>query len=339
MSETYKAVEVSSPGVFTVVHRELVEPQAHQVRIRVEACGVCHSDAATYANALPGLTFPRVSGHEVVGRIDAVGSQVSAWKIGQRVGVGFLAGPCLECGRCRMGDFATCERQNSTGIHVDGGYAEMMIAKETGLCSIPDGLSSVDAAPLLCAGVTTFNALRASGADAGDLVAVQGIGGLGHLAVKFAVAMGFQVAAIGRGDEKRAASKALGAHHYIDTLKESPSDALLALGGSVAIIATASTNVGMGDLLKGLKPRGKLIVVGVGTDGPMPISAIDLVFGLRTVEGSLTGSSADCEKTLQFSDLQKISPVIETMPLDQAAEAFGKMMEGKANLRIVLTMD
>lgn len=275
MSETYNAVEVTTPGVFNAVQRDLKEPHTDEVRIRVEACGVCHSDEATFANALPGITFPRVPGHEVIGRIDAVGRDVSNWKLGQRVGVGFLAGPCLHCGRCRLGDFVSCTNQTFTGAHSDGGYAEVMLAKETALVSIPEGLVAAEAAPLLCAGVTTFNALRKSGARPGDLVAVQGVGGLGHLAVMFAKGMGFNVAAIARGEEKRIPSEKLGAHFYIDSSKEPVGERLQSLGGATAIIATAAASQGMGDLLKGLSPRGKLVVVGVGVEGPIEVSATD----------------------------------------------------------------
>src|SRR6266853_6871449 len=263
MNRTYKAVEVTRPGVFTLTQRRLTEPAAGQVRIRVEACGICHSDSGTVDGLLPGIAFPRVPGHEVVGKIDAVGQGISGWKIGQRVGVGFLGGHCGQCQSCRRGDFVNCTNQPISGAHFDGGYAEVMMALPCGLVAIPDGLSSVDAAPLLCAGLTTFNALRKSAAKPGELVAILGIGGLGHLAIQFAACMGFKVAAVARGAEKEPLAKKLGAHHYIDsTAGGDPAAALKALGGAKLILATVSDSKSMSAIMGGLATRGRMIVFG-----------------------------------------------------------------------------
>lgn len=254
---TYRAVQVTSPGTMELVERPFTEPPPGRVRLRVEACGIGHSDSITMEAQLPGLTFPRVPGHEVVGKIDAICEGVTGWKIGQRVGVGFLAGRCGVCRSCRHGEFVTCSNQPVTGAHLDGGYAESMMAIPSGLALIPEDLSSVDAAPLLCAGLTTFNALRHSPARPGDLVAVQGIGGLGHLGVQFAAHMGFRVVAIARGAEKAALAKQLGAHHYIDKTAGDPAAALQAMGGAAAILATASDSKSMSDLIGGLAPLGR----------------------------------------------------------------------------------
>src|SRR5246500_1451077 len=285
MVRTYKAVEVSAPGVLRVVERPITEPGPGQVRIRVEACGVCHTDAATVMGAYPGLTLPRVPGHEVVGRVEALGSGLSKWKIGQRVGVGLIAGEDGVCEPCRRGDTVNCQNPVVSGVTVDGGYAEVMIAEARGIASIPDELSSVEAAPLLCAGVTTYNALRNAGLRAGDLVAVQGIGGLGHLGVQFARHMGFHTVAIGRGRDKEKLAKDLGAHVYIDTAVEDSAAVLQRMGGASAILATAPSGDSMGTLVSGLAARGKLIVVGVPND-PIQLNAFPLVFGGRSVYGS-----------------------------------------------------
>ena len=335
---TYRAVQVTSPGTMELVERPLTEPPPGRVRLRVEACGICHSDSITMEAQLPGLTFPRVPGHEVVGKIDAIGEAVTGWKIGQRVGVGFLAGHCGVCPSCRRGDFVTCSNQPVTGAHFDGGYAESMMAIPSGLALIPDDLSSVDAAPLLCAGLTTFNALRHSPARPGDLVAVQGIGGLGHLGVQFAAHMGFRVVAIARGAEKAALAKQLGAHHYIDTTAGDPAAALQAMGGAAAILATASDSKSMSDLIGGLAPRGKMIVAGAG-GSPIEVPPVTLLFGSRGLEGTLTGSAIDSEDTLAFSVLQGIKPMIETVPLERAAEGYQRMKANKARFRIVIVMD
>ena len=337
MNDTYTAIELSGPGQFSKVRKPLLDPGPNQVRIRVEACGVCHSDSATVEGLFP-INWPLVPGHEVVGRIDAVGSGVQGWKLGQRVGVGFLAGFCGYCEFCRNGDLVNCRNQEYTGVHHDGGYAEVMIAKASGLVSIPDDLSSADAAPLLCAGITTFNALRNSPAKAGDLVAVVGIGGLGHLGVQYAKHMGFNVAAIARGADKAELAKKLGAHHYIDSATTNPAAALQALGGARVILITASTGQTVTDTFKGLRPGGVSVVLGAGPE-PIQVSTTDLIFGARKLEGALTGDPATGEETLQFSALTGVSAMIETMPLEQAAEAYARMMAGKARFRMVLVMN
>jgi alcohol dehydrogenase, propanol-preferring len=335
MAETYKAVEVSAPGTLRVVQRSVSEPGAGQVRIRVEACGVCHSDAATVTGSFRGLSLPRVPGHEVVGRIEALGAGVTRWKIGQRVGVGFFGGEDGVCEPCRRGDMVNCQNPVVPGITVDGGYAEVMIAEARGIASIPDELTSAEAAPLLCAGITTYNALRNAGLRGGDLVAVQGIGGLGHLGIQFARHMGFRTVAIGRGTDKKKLAQELGAHLYIDTAVEDVAAALQRLGGARAILTTSPSGSAMGPLVSGLATRGKLIVVGVPED-EMRVSAVPLVFGGRSIYGALTGTAIDNEDTLAFSVLQNIRPMIETVPLEQAADAYARMMQGKARFRMVL---
>lgn len=337
METTYTAIEVSAPGKFSSVRRPLREPGVGEVRIRVEACGVCHSDEATVDAAFPGMSFPRVPGHEVVGRIDALGSDVRGWAVGQRVGVGFLGGPCGYCDLCRNGDLVSCLNQGYTGVHQDGGYAEVMLAKASGLVSIPQGMSSVDAAPLLCAGLTTFSALRNAPAKAGDLVAILGIGGLGHLAVQYARAMGFEVAAIARGNDKADLAKELGAHHYIDSSAADTAESLKALGGARVVVITASGGKTVAATVKGLRPGGVCIVLGVGPE-PIEVSSVDLILGSRSVQGALTGNSATGDATLRFSALSGVSAMIETVPLDQAAAAYNKMLSGKARFRMVLTM-
>src|ERR1700751_4686826 len=331
---TYRAVEVTKPGEFPLANKPLRDPGPGQVRIRVEACGVCHSDAATVDGLFP-IEWPRVPGHEVVGKIDALGSGVQGWTVGQRVGVGFLAGSCGYCEFCRNGDLVNCKNQEYTGIHHDGGYAEAMIAKASGLVSIPDDLTSVAAAPLLCAGLTTFSALRNAGAKVGDLVAVLGIGGLGHLGVQYARQMGFEVAAISRGTGTAELAKKLGAHHYIDSAATDPAAALQALGGAKVILITASGGKTVAATFKGLRPGGVSIDVGVGPE-PIEITSSDLIFGERKVTGSLAGNPATGDATLRFSALSGVSAMIETVPLEQAAEAYARMMEGKARFRIVL---
>src|SRR5580693_4570339 len=337
MSTKYKAVEVTRPGVFNLTQRPLTDPPPGHVRIRVEACGVCHSDSGTVEAVFP-VQFPRVPGHEAVGRIDALGQGVEGWKIGQRVGVGFLAGNCGYCIPCRSGDLVNCQNQAFTGIHHDGGYAEAMIAKASGLVSVPDDLSSVDAAPLLCAGLTTFSALRNAPAKAGDLVAVLGIGGLGHLGLQYARHMGFEVAAIGRGADKAGLVRKLGAHHYIDNSVGSSADALLALGGAAVVLVTSSSaGRTVSDTVKGLRPGGVAIVLGAGPE-PIEVTATDLLSGGRKIEGALTGTPATGDAALRFSVLSGVTPMIETMPLERAPEAYAKMMAGKARFRMVLTM-
>jgi len=335
MATTYKAVEVSAPGILRVVERTIPEPGPGQVRIRVEACGVCHTDAATVTGIYPGLSLPRVPGHEVIGRIEALGSGVSRWKIGQRVGVGLIAGEDGVCEPCRRGDTVNCQNPVVSGVSVDGGYAEVMIAEARGISSVPDELTSAEAAPLLCAGITTYNALRNAGLRGGDLVAVQGIGGLGHLGVQFARHLGFRTVAIGRGREKEKLAKDLGAHLYVDAVAEDVAAVLQRMGGARAILATGTTGSAMGSLVSGLAARGKLIVVGVPQD-QIQLNVFPLVFGGRSIYGSLTGTPIDGEDTLAFSVLENIRPMIETVPLEQAADAYARMMQGKARFRMVL---
>ena len=334
MKNTYKAVEVSAPHTFRVVDKPVVPPGPGQVRIRVEACGVCHSDAATVEGQWPGLVLPRVPGHEAIGRIEEIGSGVTTWSVGQRVGVGFLGGEDGTCEACRRGDTAYCHNPIMTGITTDGGYAEVMIAEARALALIPDGLESQDAAPLVCAGITTFNALRNAG-RAGDTVAIQGIGGLGHLGVQFARKMGFRTVAIGGGPDKDHLATKLGAHVYIDAKAEDAGAALQRLGGADVILATAPSGAAIASLLPGLKPRGKLVVVGVSDDA-IPLAGVPLVFAGRSVVGSLTGRAVEVQDTLDFSVLTDVAPMIETLPLARAEEAYNRMMTGKARFRMVL---
>jgi propanol-preferring alcohol dehydrogenase len=333
---TYRAVQAVSPGKLELTRKPLVDPRPGHVRIRVEACGVCHSDAATVEGVFP-IAWPRVPGHEAVGVIDMLGSGVEGWAVGQRVGVGFLGGSCGRCEQCRSGDLVNCRNQEFTGIQHDGGYAEVLIAKASGLMSIPDELSAVAAAPLLCAGLTTFSALRNGPAKAGDLVAVLGIGGLGHLGVQYARHMGFEVVAIGRGMDKEGLARKLGAHHYIDSASADPGQALQELGGAALVIATASGGKAVAQVMKGLRPRGKIIALGATPD-PIEVSTSDLLFGSRAIEGALTGDPATGDATLKFSALAGVAAMIETMPLEKAPEAYAKMMAGKARFRMVLTM-
>jgi propanol-preferring alcohol dehydrogenase len=335
--QTYRAVQAIKPGQLELTRKPLTEPGSGQVRIRVEACGVCHSDAGTVEGVFP-ISWPRVPGHEAVGRIDALGPNVQGWKIGQRVGVGFLGGACGYCEFCRSGDPVNCRNQEFTGIHSDGGYAEVMLARASGLVSVPDDLDSAAAAPLLCAGLTTFSALRNSPAKPGDLVAVLGIGGLGHLAVQYARHMGFEVAAIARGADKADLARKLGAHHFLDSAVTDPAEALQALGGAKLVLITASGGKTVAPTFKGLRPGGVSIVLGVGPE-PIEVSSFDLIFGSRKLEGALTGNPATGDATLRFSVLTGVSAMIETVPLESAAEAYAKMMAGKALFRMVLTMD
>src|SRR5271170_5192150 len=336
MASTYRAVEISSPGVFSLVERKVAVPGAGQVRIRIEACGVCHSDAATVEAQFPNLSYPRVPGHEVIGRIEEVGPGVTTWKTGQRVGVGFFGGEDGTCEACRRGETVYCQNPIITGVTTDGGYAEMMIAEARALVLIPDELKSGDAAPLVCAGITTFNALRNAG-RAGDTVAVQGIGGLGHLGVQFARKMGFRTVAIGGGPDKEHLALKLGAHVYIDAKAEDAGAALQKLGGADVILATAPSGAAIAGLLAGLSVRGRLVVVGVSGD-PIPVNGVPLIFGGRSVIGSLTGRAIETQDTLDFSVLTDVRPMIETLPLEKAEEAYRRMMSGDARFRMVLTM-
>ena len=335
--KTYRAVHAVGPGKLELTEKPLLDPLAGYVRIRVEACGVCHSDSATVEGILP-IEWPRVPGHEVVGRIDLVGEGVEGWVVGQRVGVGFLAGSCGHCEYCRDGDLVNCVNQGFTGVQQNGGYAEVMIAKASSLMAVPDELSSVDAAPLLCAGLTTFSALRNSPARAGDLVAVLGVGGLGHLGVQYARHMGFEVIAIDRGgDDKAELAKKLGAHHYVDSAVTDIAKALQERGGAQVVLVTASGGKAVAAAVKGLRRGGVVISLGA-TDEPIELSAFELLFKSLGVAGALTGTPAAGDATLRFSALSDVAAMVETMPLERAPEAYAKMMSGQARFRMVLTM-
>jgi alcohol dehydrogenase len=339
MPATYRAMQVTTPGSLEMVERPIPEPGAGEVLIAVEACGICGADASDIEGADPALQPPRVPGHEVVGRIVELGAGVPArWTIGQRVGVGRLGGHCNECEQCRQGLFQLCRNQPFVGASCDGGYAERMIARHTGLVSIPDELNAEDAAPILCAGLATFSALKKCGAQAGDLIAILGIGGLGHMALQYARCMGFKVVAIGRGQDIAEEALALGAHIYIDTHQEDAASALKRLGGAMAIITMISDPAVITASLAGLAPQGRLVVLGAGKD-PLPVSAGFLVSGERSVLGSITGSPYENEKTLNFSVLTGARPLIETLPLERANEAYQRMHSGEVKFRMVLTMN
>ncbi|MEU3186669.1 alcohol dehydrogenase catalytic domain-containing protein [Streptomyces sp. NPDC006923] len=329
-------MQVTGARNFSLVERELVDPGRGQVRIRVEACGVCYSDGLGVEGLRADPSTPVVPGHEIVGVIDAVGEAISNWKVGDRVGVGFLAGHCGECERCRRGDFVTCSRQPAMGSDRDGGYAESVIAQANGLVRIPDGLSAVEAAPLLCAGLTAYMGLRLVDAAPGGLVAVQGIGGLGHLAVQYAAKQGFRVAAIARGGGKTDLALKLGAHHYIDSENLDPGEALQALGGATAVIATASDAPSMSPLLAGLNPRGRLVVLGIDVAASISVNTVTLAFGGRQVIGSLTGKPIDNEDNLAFALHSDVRPMTEVLPLADAPKAYEHMRSGRARFRVVL---
>ena len=335
-----KAAQISrSGGPIEIVERPIPEPGPGQVVLRVEACGLCHSDSLTKEGHWPGIRYPRVPGHEVAGVIHQVGPNISGppgpWKTGQRVGVGWHGGHCTFCKACRRGKFVNCELLQIPGIGYDGGYAEYMLTPAQGLAPIPDILKAEEAGPVLCAGVTTFNALRHSGALAGDLVAVQGLGGLGHLGVQFANKLGFETVAIGRGQDKREMVLKLGAHHYIDTEREQPARTLSKLGGAKTILATAPDAKSMTSLIDGLGTNGVLLVVGASQDS-LQANPIQLIMQSRAVQGWASGISTDSEDTLRFCAFSGVRPMIETFPLTQAAAAYERMMSGKARFRVVL---
>ncbi len=333
-----KAAQISKAGGdFEIVERELPNPGPGQVRIKVQACGVCHSDVLTKEGGWPGIEYPRVPGHEVAGIIDEVGAGVSEWKKGQRVGVGWHGGHDGTCLSCRRGDFGSCQNMKVTGISYDGGYQEYMVAPADVVAAMPEGLSDAEAAPLLCAGITTFNALRHSGAKSGDLVAVLGIGGLGHLGIQFANKCGYKVAAIGHGGGDAPLAKKLGAHEYIDNKATNAAAALQKLGGAQVILATAPSSKAMTEVIDGLGPNGKLVVVGASFD-PIEVTPLQLIRGYRTIQGWASGIATDSEDTLRFAELTGVRPMIETYPLAKAAEAYERMMSGKAQFRVVLTM-
>jgi len=334
-----KAAQIAKAGGdFEIVDREIPKPGPGQVRIKVQACGVCHSDVLTKEGSWPGIQYPRVPGHEVAGIIDELGAGVSNWKKGQRAGVGWHGGHDGTCLPCRRGDFRNCQNVQIAGISYDGGYQQYMVAPVEALTAIPEGLSDVEAAPLLCAGITTYNALRHSGAMPGDLVAVLGIGGLGHLGIQFANKFGYKVAAIGRGSENEALAKKLGASVYIDNKVTNAALALQKLGGAQVILATAPSSKAMSELINGLGPNGKLMVVGVTFD-PIEVTPVQLISGSRSIQGWASGTPTDAEDTLRFAELTGVRPMIETYPLEKAAEAYARMMSGNAQFRVVLTLD
>jgi D-arabinose 1-dehydrogenase-like Zn-dependent alcohol dehydrogenase len=332
-----KAVQVPKEGGdFELVEREIPAPGPGEVRIKVGACGICHSDLLVKEGYWPGIKYPRVPGHEVAGHIDELGSGVNNWKKGQAVGVGWYGGHCGDCASCRRGDFILCQNGRITGITQDGGYTEYMIAPEIAVAAIPDGLSSEDAGPLLCAGITTFNSLRNAGARAGDLVAVQGIGGLGHLGVQYASKMGFQTVAIARGADKEPLARKLGAAHYIDSAATNAAQELKQLGGALLILATAPDSKSISSIVEGLAPNGKLLIVAAPAE-PITINPLTLLGGRRSVQGWPSGTASDSEDTMRFSTQTGVRPMIERYPLVKAAEAYARMMSGKARFRVVLT--
>jgi len=333
-----KVMQVSKPGSnFELVERNIPEPARNQVRVKVEACGICHSDALVKEGHWPGIQYPRVPGHEIAGRIDAVGADVTQWKPGQRVGVGWHGGHDFTCEQCRRRDFVHCENEKITGITHDGGHQEYMIAPAEAVAAIPEELAAADAAPLLCAGITVFNALRNSGAGPGELVAVQGIGGLGPLGIQYARQMGFRTFAIGRGKDKEPLARKLGAHHYVDNSAGDPAKELQKFGGAKVILATAPDSKSMSDLVDGLSSRGKLLVVGAGS-GPITATPLQLIPGSRGIQGWASGSAIDSEDTMQFSALTGVRPMIEKFLLEKANEAYQQMITGRARFRVVLTM-
>jgi D-arabinose 1-dehydrogenase-like Zn-dependent alcohol dehydrogenase len=332
-----RAVQIGSPkGPLEIVEREVPQPGPGLVRIRVQACGVCHSDSLVKEGHWPGLQYPRVPGHEVIGIVDAVGEGALPWKPGQRVGVGWHGGNCGYCNACRRGDFFACQvALQITGFSFDGGYAEFMVAPAIALAVVPEELSAVEAAPLMCAGVTPYNALRNTGARPGDVVAVLGLGGLGHLAVQYAAKMGFKTVAIARGQDKESFARKLGAWHYIDSTTKDPAAELLKLGGARAILATVTSGQAMSSVHSGLAPNGVLMVIGVAES--LQVSPAVLIAGCRSVKGWYAGTAVDSEDTLAFSVLSGVRSMNEVFPLDRAAEAYDHMMSGKARFRVVLT--
>jgi len=332
-----RVVQVGRPkGPLELVERDVPEPPRGAVRIKVDACGICHSDSLTKEGLWPGLQYPRVPGHEVAGSIDALGEGVAGWKVGQHVGVGWHGGHCGYCGSCRRGDFVTCQvAPQVPGISYDGGYADYMIAPATAVALVPDDLSAPEAGPLMCAGITTFNALRNSGVRPGDLVAVLGIGGLGHLGVQFAAKMGLRTVAIARGKDKEPLAKKLGAWRYIDSTTQDPAAELVKLGGAKVVLATVTNGKAMSAVLGGLAIDGKLVVVGAANE-PLEIPPVPLLLGRRSVIGWPSGTSLDSQDTLAFSALTGVRPMTEVFPLERAAEAYERMMSGEARFRVVL---
>jgi D-arabinose 1-dehydrogenase-like Zn-dependent alcohol dehydrogenase len=338
MRTKMKAAQISKAGGdWELIERAIPEPGAGQVRVKVEACGICHSDALVKDGIWPGLQYPRVPGHEIAGRIDALGDNVTPWQKGQRVGVGWHGGHCFVCAQCRRGDFAMCVNRKVTGIDFDGGYAEYLIAPALALAAIPDDLPAEEAGPFMCAGVTVFNALRNSGARAGDVVAVHGIGGLGHLGVQYARQMGFETVAINRGNDKEPLARQLGAHHYLDATAQDVVAELQKLGGANVILATAPNAAAISALVDGLSPDGKLLVPAAPAE-PLTINVFSLIMKRSSVAGCYSGTAKDSQDTLEFSALSGVHPMIEKYPLEQVAEGYEQMHSGRVRFRVVLTM-
>src|SRR6266404_2197877 len=327
---------VTKGGPIELVTREVPDPKAGEVRVRVQSCGICHSDSVTKEGIFP-ITYPRVPGHEVVGLVDAIGKGVTEWKVGQRVGLGWYGGHCFKCEPCRRGDHVACQNLRTPGITYDGGYSDYLVAPEIALAAVPDSLSGAEVGPLLCAGITTFNAIRNSGARPPDTVAILGIGGLGHLGVQFAAKMGFNTVAIARGKDKEPLAKKLGAREYIDSQSSDPAAELSKLGGAKVIIATVTNGDAMAAVLGGLGPNGTLIVIGAA--GPVPVNPILLIGGQRSVKGWYSGTSIDSQDTLQFSASNGVQSMNEIYPLEKVTEAYERMMSGKARFRVVLSME
>jgi alcohol dehydrogenase len=325
-------------GRFRMEERELPEPGRHEVRVRVHACGVCHSDSVTVEGLMPGLSYPRIPGHEVIGVIDALGPDVDGWDVGARVGVGWFGGSCGHCGNCRRGDVFACQNiHGATGVTRDGGYATHMLALASALAKVPAALDPVESAPLLCAGITTFNALRHCGAKSGDLVAIHGVGGLGHLGIQFAARQGFRTVAVNRGRDKENLARSLGAHAYIDSAANDPAQALQAMGGAKAIIATVTSAEAMQAISGGLGVNGTMMVI--GAVGALTVNSLDLLNKRASVRGWYSGTAADSEDTLLFSQLNAIASMNEIFPLEDAQAAYDRMMSGKARFRVVLKID
>ncbi|WP_158818347.1 alcohol dehydrogenase [Methylocapsa sp. S129] len=333
-----RAMIVLKPGQpLQMQERDLPEPGAHEVRIKVQACGVCHSDSVTVEGHMPGLRYPRIPGHEVIGLIDAIGPDVGGWAVGARVGVGWFGGACGYCGNCRRGDSFACENmRGATGVSRDGGYATHMLVHASALAHVPEAMNSVESAPLLCAGITTFNALRHCGAAPGDLVAIQGVGGLGHLGIQFAARQGFRTVAVNRGRDKEQLARSLGAHDYIDSAADDPAKALQAMGGAKAIIATVTNAEAMQAIAGGLGVNGTMMII--GAVGALTVNSLDLLGKRAAVKGWYSGTASDSEDTLQFSQLNAIASMNEVFPLEKAQEAYDRMMSGKARFRVVLEM-
>jgi D-arabinose 1-dehydrogenase-like Zn-dependent alcohol dehydrogenase len=334
---TMRAMQVREAGAdFELVEREVPEPGFGEALVRVHACGVCHSDSFAKEGGYPGVSHPLVPGHEIAGVLEALGDGVQGWEVGQRVGVGWFGGNCGYCEWCRRGSLIDCENMEIPGITMDGGYADYVVVRASAMASMPDDLDDEEAAPLLCAGITTYNALRHSGARGGDRVAVLGVGGLGHLGVQFAAKLGFETVAIARGTAKEELARKLGAHQYIDSTAGDPGQALAGLGGADVILSTVTSAEAMGAVFGGLRPQGRLVVVGAAMD-PIPVPAAMLIGGGKTIAGHASGTSRDSEDTLNFSVLSDVRPMIETVPLERAGEAYEKMMSGEARFRMVIT--